>query len=108
MRAASALAPAGAGSTQRVVEGAFDSKQCRVGKGAQRRAHLSVSGGIRMSRYRRATSQGSAFFFTLALADRSSDLLVREIERLHKVKVSQVEKTPERSTDCNIRDSHVL
>jgi REP element-mobilizing transposase RayT len=35
-----------------------------------------------MSRYRRATVQGGAFFFTLALADRSSDLLVREIERL--------------------------
>jgi putative transposase len=37
-----------------------------------------------MSRYRRATVQGGAFFFTLALADRSSDLLVREIERLRR------------------------
>ena len=35
-----------------------------------------------MSRYRRAKIEGGAFFFTLALADRSSDLLVREIERL--------------------------
>ncbi len=35
-----------------------------------------------MSRYRRAKIEGGAFFFTLALADRSSDLLVREIDRL--------------------------
>jgi putative transposase len=35
-----------------------------------------------MSRYRRAKIEGGAFFFTLALTDRSSNLLVREIERL--------------------------
>ena len=37
-----------------------------------------------MSRYRRARIEGGAFFFTLALADRSSDVLVREIDRLRR------------------------
>jgi len=37
-----------------------------------------------MSRYRRAKVEGGAFFFTVALADRSSDLLVREIDRLRR------------------------
>jgi putative transposase len=34
-----------------------------------------------MSRYRRAIVPGGAFFFTIALADRSSDLLIREVDR---------------------------
>jgi putative transposase len=34
-----------------------------------------------MPRYRRVKIEGALFFFTLALADRSSDLLVRHIER---------------------------
>ena len=43
-----------------------------------------------MSRYRRLRIEGGAFFFTLALADRGSDLLVRHIERL-RVAYAQVE-----------------
>jgi hypothetical protein len=35
-----------------------------------------------MSRYRRARIEGGTFFFTVTLADRSSDLLVRHIDRL--------------------------
>jgi hypothetical protein len=35
----------------------------------------------RMSRYRRLKIEGGAFFYTLALADRGSDLLIRHIER---------------------------
>src|SRR5215467_5029307 len=35
-----------------------------------------------MSEYRRARIEGGWFFFTVTLADRSSDLLVRNIERL--------------------------
>jgi putative transposase len=35
-----------------------------------------------MSTYRRAKIEGRVFFFTLTLADRSSDLLVRDIDRL--------------------------
>jgi putative transposase len=37
-----------------------------------------------MSRYRRAKIDGGTFFFTLALADRKSDLLVRHIDRLRR------------------------
>ncbi len=35
-----------------------------------------------MPRYRRAKIAGGTFFFTVAIADRSDDLLVREIDRL--------------------------
>ena len=38
-----------------------------------------------MSRYRRARIEGGTFFFTLTLADRSSDLLVKKIDRLRHV-----------------------
>ena len=38
-----------------------------------------------MSRYRRANIEGGLFFFTVALADRSSDLLVHQIERFRDV-----------------------
>jgi putative transposase len=37
-----------------------------------------------MSRYRRALFEGGTFFFTVTLADRSSDLLVRHIGRLRR------------------------
>jgi len=37
-----------------------------------------------MSRYRRARIEGGLFFFTVTLADRSSDLMVREIDRLRR------------------------
>jgi putative transposase len=37
-----------------------------------------------MSRYRRARIDGGTFFFTLALADRTSDLLVRHIDQLRR------------------------
>ncbi|MGZ8257332.1 MAG: REP-associated tyrosine transposase [Gallionella sp.] len=38
-----------------------------------------------MSRYRRSLVEGGTFFFTVALADRRSALLVEEIERLRAV-----------------------
>jgi putative transposase len=37
-----------------------------------------------MSRYRRVKIQGGWFFFTVTLADRSTDLLVRHVDRLRK------------------------
>ena len=37
-----------------------------------------------MSRYRRARYEGGTFFFTVNLADRSRDDLVRHIDRLRK------------------------
>jgi putative transposase len=43
-----------------------------------------------MSRYRRVKIKGGIFFFTVALADRSSNLLVRHIDRLrHAYEVIQ-------------------
>jgi putative transposase len=44
-----------------------------------------------MFRYRRLKIEGGAFFYTLALADRGSDLLVRHIERLRHA-CAEVEK----------------
>src|SRR5262245_29940644 len=38
-----------------------------------------------MSRYRRAKIDGGVFFFTVTLADRSSDLLLRHIDRLRRI-----------------------
>jgi putative transposase len=47
-----------------------------------------------MSRYRRAKIEGRVFFFTLTLADRSSDLLVREIDRLRRSYQLMQERLP--------------
>jgi putative transposase len=41
-----------------------------------------------MPRYRRSKLAGGVFFFTVTLADRSSDLLVRNIDRLREVYAS--------------------
>ena len=47
-----------------------------------------------MSRYRRAKIEGALLFFTLALADRSSDLLVREIDSLRRAYKAMQERHP--------------
>ena len=47
-----------------------------------------------MSRYRRLKIEGGAFFFTLALADRSGNLLIREIERLWRAFASAQQRSP--------------
>jgi REP-associated tyrosine transposase len=47
-----------------------------------------------MSRYRRAKIEGGIFFFTVNLADRSSDLLVRQIDRLRGIYASVQNKYP--------------
>src|SRR5262245_8790712 len=53
---------------------------CRVGKGAERRAHQEKSDLSRpMPGYVRAKIEGGTFFFTVTLADRSSNLLVQHI-----------------------------
>jgi REP-associated tyrosine transposase len=44
-----------------------------------------------MSNYRRAKIAGGTFFFTVTLADRSSNLLVQEIDRLRDI-YAQVQK----------------
>jgi putative transposase len=45
-----------------------------------------------MSRYRRAKIEGGVFFFTVALADRSSDILIRHIDRLRRMYKSVQER----------------
>jgi putative transposase len=47
-----------------------------------------------MSRYRRASVEGGVFFFTVTLADRSSDLLVRHIDRLRRIYGSARQRYP--------------
>jgi putative transposase len=47
-----------------------------------------------VSRYRRAKIEGGTFFFTVTLADRSSDILVRHIDRLRNAYVSARRRFP--------------
>jgi len=47
-----------------------------------------------MSRYRRVKVEGGWFFFTVTLADRSSDFLVRHIERLRNAYASARKRDP--------------
>jgi putative transposase len=47
-----------------------------------------------MPRYRRANIKGGVFFFTVTLANRSSDLLVRHIDRLRQVYTFVQERYP--------------
>jgi putative transposase len=47
-----------------------------------------------MSRYRRAYIEGGVFFFTVTLADRSSDVLLRHIDRLQRIYMLVQERHP--------------
>jgi putative transposase len=47
-----------------------------------------------MSRYRRAHVEGGVFFFTVTLADRSSDVLVRHVDRLRRIYASIQKRYP--------------
>jgi putative transposase len=47
-----------------------------------------------MPRYLRAHIKGGVFFFTLTLADRSSDVLVRHIDRLRRIYASVQKRHP--------------
>ena len=47
-----------------------------------------------MTRYRRAYLPGGTFFFTVTLADRSSDFLVRHIERLRRAYAAARQRDP--------------
>jgi putative transposase len=47
-----------------------------------------------MPQYRRPRIEGGVFFFTVALADRSSDLLVRYIDRLRRIYASVQQRHP--------------
>jgi len=75
---------------------------------AQRRAHAH-SGAMMspMSRYRRAKIEGGVFFFTVALADRTSDLLVRHVDRLRRMYQSVQERHPFETITICILPDHV-
>ncbi len=47
-----------------------------------------------MPRYRRIRVEGGIFFFTVTLADRSSDLLIRHVDRLRRIYASVKERQP--------------
>jgi putative transposase len=47
-----------------------------------------------MPQYRRAIIPGGTFFFTVTIADRSDDLLVREVDRLQRVYQSVSARRP--------------
>jgi putative transposase len=60
-----------------------------------------------MSRYRRAKIAGGIFFFTVALADRSSDLLVREVDRLRRSYRTMQERLPFETVAICILPDHL-
>jgi putative transposase len=60
-----------------------------------------------MSRYRRAKIEGGVFFFTAALADRTSDLLVRHVDRLRRMYGSVQERHPFETIAICILPDHV-
>jgi putative transposase len=77
-----------------------------VGKGAKRRAHVFAARyDVPMPHYRRLKIEGGTFFFTVTLADRSGDLLVRHIDRLRSIYQSvQTERHFESVAVCVLPD----
>ena len=60
-----------------------------------------------MSIYRRTKIAGGTFFFTVTLADRSSDLLVVEVDRLRRVYKDIGERRPFRTIAICILPDHL-
>jgi putative transposase len=60
-----------------------------------------------MPSYRRAKIVEGTFFFTLTLADRSSDLLVREIDRLRRTYTYMKERRPFKTVAICILPDHL-
>jgi putative transposase len=60
-----------------------------------------------MSRYRRLNIEGGAFFFTLVLADRGGDLLVRHIERLRRAYAEVEKRRPFETVAICILPDHI-
>src|SRR5260370_2491903 len=60
-----------------------------------------------MPQYRRAKISGSTFFFTVVLADRTSNLLVEQIDRLRQVYRVAQERRPFETTAICILPDHV-
>jgi putative transposase len=60
-----------------------------------------------MSKYRRVKIDGGVFFFTLTLADRSSDLLVRQVDRLRRIYMSVQTRYPFETVAICILPDHL-
>ncbi|WP_315701012.1 MULTISPECIES: REP-associated tyrosine transposase [unclassified Bradyrhizobium] len=60
-----------------------------------------------MSRYRRAGIAGGTFFFTVTLADRSSDLLINEIERFRSAYRAAKNRDPFETIAICVLPDHV-
>lgn len=60
-----------------------------------------------MSRYRRAQVKGGTFFFTIALADRSSETLVRHVDVLRDVYRAAQQKHPFKTIAICILPDHL-
>jgi putative transposase len=60
-----------------------------------------------MSRYRRSKLDGGLYFFTVTLADRSSDLLIRHIDRLRRVYASVQNRYPFETVAICILPDHL-
>lgn len=60
-----------------------------------------------MSNYRRAKLAGGTFFFTVTLADRSSNLLLKEIERLHRIYALAQKRVPFETVAICILPDHL-
>jgi putative transposase len=60
-----------------------------------------------MPRYRRAIIEGGTFFFTVTLADRSSDLLVRHVDRLRRIYAAVRERAPFETIAICILPDHI-
>ena len=60
-----------------------------------------------MSRYRRSKIDGGVSFFTVTLADRSSDLLLRQIDRLRRIYMSVQTRYPFESVAICILPDHL-
>jgi putative transposase len=60
-----------------------------------------------MTRYRRAKIKAGTFFFTVTLANRSSDLLVQEIHRLRSAYVSAQRRFPFKTIAICVLPDHL-
>jgi putative transposase len=60
-----------------------------------------------MSRYRRAHLKGGTFFFTLTLADRASDMLVRHVDQLRETYRAVQERHPFKTIAICILPDHL-
>ena len=85
----------------------FDSPQ-RAGVGwAKARSAVPTNGCARMPYYRRLKLEGGAFFFTVTLADRRNDLLVRHVERLRRAYAETEKRFPFETVAICILPDHI-